>query len=90
MSREHSPKRQRLVAVSWPSFLVSGVATVLVFVVFDPLPLLAKTDLAKPSRIGAYSIGFFWFWLITAASSWLTCYFQSPPSDLNRPRATRE
>ena len=90
MSRENAPKSQRLVAVLWPSFLVSGVATVLVFVMFDPRPLLANTDWAELSRLGAYSIGFFWFWLITAASSWLTCYFQRPPSSLNRPQSTRE
>jgi multisubunit Na+/H+ antiporter MnhB subunit len=71
------------VAVLWPSFLVAGVATILIFVMFDPQPMLAGTPWAGLSRLGAYSVGFFWFWLITAASSWLTCYFQRPPRSLN-------
>ncbi len=79
MSREYGPKSQLRLAVLWPPFLVSGVATVLAFVMFDPLPLLANTDLAALSRLQADSIGLFWFWLITTASSWLTCCFQRPP-----------
>ncbi len=86
MSRKSSPKSQRLVAVLWPSFLVSGVATVLFFVMFDPLPRLANTDLAELSRLGAYNIGFLWF-LITAASSWLTCYCQRSPEQLEQTTA---
>jgi hypothetical protein len=69
---------------------VSSIAAVLVFVVFDPLPLFANTGLAELSQLGGYSVGFFFFWLITATSSWLTCYFQRSPSSLNKPQPTRE
>jgi hypothetical protein len=68
------PTIQKVIAVLWPSFLVSGIASVLFFTAFDPVELLS-TDI---SRIGAYSIGFFLFWLMTMASSLLTLYFQLP------------
>ncbi len=78
---------QRLVVVLWPSFLVAGVVTVLVFVLFDPLNVLAQTRYSGVSRLGAYSMGFFCLWLVTAASSWLTCYFQRSPEKVPPPAA---
>jgi multisubunit Na+/H+ antiporter MnhB subunit len=62
-------------AVLWPSFLVSGIATILFFTAFDPLELF---HLENTSRLGAYSIGFFFFWLMSITSSLLTLYFQIP------------
>lgn len=74
------PKIQRIIAILWPSFLTAGVATVLFFTAFDPKELLAHTRFADTSRLGAYSVGFFLFWLLTATSCLLTCYFQRPCS----------
>ncbi len=71
-------KLQPVVAVLWPSFLVAGMATVVFFTVFDPQTLghcLSPWDI---SRVGAYSVGFFLFWLLTLSSSLLTLYFQRP------------
>ena len=62
----------------WPSFITAGIATVLFFMVFDPGELVANGMLPAVSRLGAYSIGFFLFWLLTASSCLLTCYFQRP------------
>lgn len=72
------PLVQRIVAVLWPSFLTAGVATGLFFTAFDPLDLAALTDYPDISRTGAYSIGFFLFWLLTSSTCALTCYFQRP------------
>ena len=77
------PTLQRIIAILWPSFLTSGIATVLFFTTFDPQHLLLDTRFAEMSRIGAYTIGFFMFWLLTTITSALTCYFQRPCDDTN-------
>jgi cytosine/uracil/thiamine/allantoin permease len=73
-----TPKIQRVIAIMWPSFLMAGAATILFFTAFDPQALLMDTRFADLSRLGAYTIGFFLFWALTAASCLLTCYFQRP------------
>ena len=75
---QSTPKIQRVIAILWPSFLTAGLATVLFFTAFDPQVLLLDTPFADLSRLGAYTIGFFLFWLLTAVSCLLTCYFQRP------------
>lgn len=71
---EMIPMAQRVIAVLWPSFLVSGIATILFFSAFDPQEFV-HTNI---SRMGAYSVGFFSFWLMSLSSSLLTLYFQLP------------
>ena len=68
-----SPKAIRLSAILWPSFLLAGVATMVFFAFVDPneLNLISFPDI-KFSREMGYSLGFFLFWLISAASSYLT------------------
>ncbi|MFZ5622289.1 MAG: hypothetical protein ACOY5W_14830 [Pseudomonadota bacterium] len=78
------PLIQRVIAILWPSFLTSGVATILFFTAFDPQHLLLETRFAEISRLGAYTIGFFLFWLLTTLTSALTCYFQQPCEKTNR------
>ena len=56
----------------------AGLATALFFTAFDPRELLIHTRYADISRLGAYTVGFFLFWLLTAASCMLTCYFARP------------
>jgi hypothetical protein len=77
-SSKDIPLIQRIIAVLWPSFLTAGLATALFFTVFDPLDLAALTDYPDISRTGAYTIGFFLFWLLTSSTCALTCYFQQP------------
>ncbi len=80
MATSPSPisKTQRIISILWPSFLTAGLATVLFFIAFDPEQLVASGLLPAISRLGAYTIGFFLFWLLTAGSCLLTCYFQRP------------
>lgn len=75
---EEIPVIQRVIAVLWPSFLTSSAATILFFTAFDPRELLMYTSMAELSRMGAYTIGFFLFWLLTSLTCALTCYFQRP------------
>lgn len=72
------PRIQRIVAVLWPSFLTAGMATGLFFSAFDPRALLMDTAYSDLSRLGAYTIGFFLFWALTASTGLLTCYYQRP------------
>ena len=72
------PMIQRIIAVLWPSFLMSGLATVLFFTAFDPAELIVNNRNLDISRTGAYTIGFFLFWMLTAGTCALTCYFQRP------------
>jgi hypothetical protein len=80
--REHSgteiPRIQTIIAILWPSFLIAGIATIILFTVFDPVELLACSGGPPISRLAAYSLGFFWFWLLTSSSCLLALYFNKP------------
>ncbi len=75
---EALPRIQCVIAVLWPSFLVAGVANVLFFIAIDPRELVQAGIIPEISRLGAYTIGFFLFWLTTASACLLSCYFQRP------------
>jgi len=69
------PLVQRVSAVLWPAFLCAGAATAVFFTFFDPIVLLECEGEPPMSRMGAYSLGFFLFWLLCSASSIGTAYF---------------
>ena len=73
------PFVQRVTAVLWPSALLAGAATGVFFTFLDPLQLFECTGDAPLGRLGAYSVGFFGFWLLGIASSLSTMYFLRPP-----------
>ncbi len=76
---EHEiPTCQKTISVLWPAFLTAGLATILFFAAFDPILLLQETRFADMPRLGAYTIGFFLFWLLTTTSCALTCFFRKP------------
>ncbi len=77
------PVVQRLVAVLWPSFLVAGIATILLFATFDPHDLMDAIGLSDVGRMAVYSLGFFLIWVIAFTSSSLTVYFLRPVDSLN-------
>lgn len=83
--------RDRLIWILWPAFVVGGIATMIFFSLFDPMDL-PFSDTVLPfeggvlgeNRTMVYSVGFFLFWSMAAASSAFTCFLQKPASDLNR------
>lgn len=75
---------QRLIQILWPSFVVAGVADIIFITLFDPLEIMYRGDALMAHRIGAYTVGFFVFWLLGISSSALTCYFQRGPDEINR------
>jgi hypothetical protein len=67
---------QDVAVVTWPSFLAASVATMVCFAFLDPL-LVGNDDYPPPafsSRMTGYAVGFFFFWLVAALSSFLTLY----------------
>ncbi len=73
---KHWNWRQRSVAVViWPSFLAACLATGLFFSKINPTLLLgAFLFELELSNTAVYSIGFFFFWLISAVASALTTW----------------
>lgn len=79
------PPSQRLAAVLWISFLMAAVATGAFFSAIDPMELRYCVSFPEVSRMGAYSIGFFLFWLLTGTSCLLTVFFVYPSAPVNAP-----
>ena len=75
---------QRLIWILWPSFIVGGLAEALFFTAFDPRDMMLFGDPITWSREAVYSVGFFVFWAICAASSAATCFLQRPSDQINR------
>ena len=67
---------QAFAAIAWLCFLSSGVATGIVFSLFDPESMRSCVSFLENShRLEAYSIGFFFFWLLTSASCLVSYFF---------------
>lgn len=74
--------------VLWPSFIAAGLACMVFFAFVDPLRLrdISFADIAVSRGLG-YTLGFFFFWAVTAASSAVTWYLLRPlaPGDDEEP-----
>ncbi|GLT22855.1 membrane protein [Zoogloea oryzae] len=77
----------KVIQVLWPSFLVAGVAEVIFFTVINPQELYLFGAPVHFSGVATYSIGFFGFWLVCAASSLTTLFFQRTSDEINRVEA---
>ncbi|MGE8215603.1 hypothetical protein D3C87_283430 [compost metagenome] len=87
MTDLHDPpaasRRRQLIqqwgTILWPSFVAAGLASMVFFAFVDPLRL---RDISFPahalSRELGYTLGFFMFWAVTAASSGVTWYLSRP------------
>jgi len=65
---------QRLFSVVWPAFLVASILEMVVFALVDPSELQWLGWPVELSRSGFYSLSFFFFWIVTLASSGLTAW----------------
>jgi hypothetical protein len=70
---------QRIGWILWPSFLVACAAEVVFFTLFDPTDMHFFGEPVEASRMAVYSVGFFVFWAMGAASSFLTDFLQHAP-----------
>jgi len=73
------------IQVLWPSFLVAGIAEIIFFTVINPQELYLLGQPVRYSPIATYSIGFFGFWILCAASSLTTLFFQRTADEINHP-----
>jgi len=74
---------KRAIWILWPSFIVGGIASVAFFLVLDPVDFRMVGPL-ELSRMAGYTLGFFFFWAVAAASSAFTCFLQRSPDEINR------
>ncbi len=72
------PKVQKLIAVFWPSFLVAGLGTILIFTTLDPDEIITPVWIADMSHMEVYTLGFLFLWVLGILACYLTCYFQTP------------
>lgn len=71
---------QAISIILWISFLIAGAATGVFFSLVDPETLGFCVNLPQVSRMTAYSIGFFLFWLLSFASGFINHLFLSTDS----------
>jgi len=71
--------------ILWPSFLVAIVAEGFFFSLFDPHELTLLGSQMELTAIGAYTIGFFFFWIFCSLASMLTYYLISVPREPQPP-----
>ncbi|MCD6671886.1 MAG: hypothetical protein LT106_03450 [Burkholderiaceae bacterium] len=60
--------------VLWPAFLMAIVAEGIFFSMIDPRELRVVADWLRESRVAAYTVAFFVFWALFAASSGITWF----------------
>jgi len=78
--KAHAPPMVQVVSsVLWPAFILAGAATGVFFTFLDPVEVLDCQGKAPLGHTAAYTIGFFGFWLLAAASSLATLYFYRTP-----------
>lgn len=65
---------KRWLCVVWPAFLLAGVLEMLVFAFVDPGELHWHGNALDWSRAAVYTVSFFVFWAVTAASGALTLW----------------
>ena len=65
--------------VLWPGFVVAIPAVGIVFTLVDPADLHLLGEPLGVGRLGAYTLGFLFFWGLGSACSALTCLLQHPP-----------
>ncbi|MEO1202696.1 MAG: hypothetical protein AAFX10_08315 [Pseudomonadota bacterium] len=74
-ARQWSRDRQAIAIVVWVSFLAAAVETMLFFAFFDPVELLSLVDEELMiGREAGYAVGFFFFWMMSAACAALTAW----------------
>ena len=76
--------QKKWMLVVWPAFLAACAMEMLVFGLFDPHDLRWFGRNLGLSAQGTYTLAFFAFWAIAAASSWLTVVLGLSSTELNQ------
>lgn len=75
---------QRWIWVLWPGFIVAIPTVGIVFTLLDPADVHLFGEPLAVGRLGAYTLGFLFFWAMGSACSALTCLLQRSPFEVNR------
>ena len=81
-----------LIAVLWPSFLVAGAFSGLLFAFVDPHVLMAELGIDSESRLTGYSIAFLYLWFAGMVAAFFALYIlctPEPGSHREQPREPR-
>ncbi|MBU6224377.1 MAG: hypothetical protein KGP13_06060 [Burkholderiales bacterium] len=73
--------RKHLMFILWPSFLMAGIMEIVVFAMVDPHDLHIFNQAFDLPRQGIYTLSFFVFWIVCAASSCLSLFLYVEPND---------
>lgn len=87
MSRLEPPKPivvKHWALIFWPAFVSACLLEALVFSLIDPSELHWSGYLPQLSRLGAYTIAFFCFWIICIVCSGLTLWLAGPGNRVRR------
>lgn len=76
--------KQRVIWVLWPGFLIAIPTVGIVFTLLDPAEMHLFGEPLQLSRLGAYTVGFLFFWAMGSGASALTCLLQRSPFEVNR------
>jgi len=68
-------KKRLLIGILWPSFWVAILLSGIIFSIIDPLDVTHIFGLDNTSPLAAYSIGFFFFWAVSAWNSFFSIIF---------------
>ena len=75
---------QRLMWILWPGFVAAIPAVGVVFSLVDPAELHVMGVSFEANRLGAYTLGFLFFWALGSGCSALTVLLQRSPFEVNR------
>ena len=73
---------RKWVSVLWPSFIMSAVATAIVFLFLNP-DQLALSGGPALTTLGYYSVTFLFLWATTAITTLISYFFLRPPESFN-------
>ncbi len=73
--------KQIIIGSLWPSFWMASALSGIVFSTLDPLVIASQLGFNNISYLGAYSTGFFLFWLVCAWSGFFSIIFSRGASN---------
>jgi len=71
-------KKRIIIGALWPSFWVAIMLSGIVFSYVDPLIIADELGFYYSSYLGAYTCGFFFFWLVCTWSGLFAIIFSRP------------
>jgi hypothetical protein len=72
-------RKQFLIGILWPSFWMAIFLSGIVFSALDPVVIASHIGFQEVSALGAYTIGFFFFWGACAWSGFFSIIFSQRP-----------